>query len=146
MADMGFDLTGSEGDRTALFIGTNVCRPMTESLFTAHEAVVKVLWLYCENCDEKIEYPRANQTSCGDNNCQQAIVRKRKKAEPWLPYYDIELNGVVLPHVMMSITKRECALCGKWCAPGRLGRFCSRKCHTKIRDTYFKPLTTLDLE
>jgi hypothetical protein len=118
---MPFDLTGSEGYPVAIYVGTSGCGPAIESMFAAHEAVVKVRWLYCENCDLKIENPRANQTSCGDNNCQKAVERKRKnknKPEPWIPYYDIELDGKVLPHVMMTITERKCALCGEWYAPG----------------------------
>jgi len=108
---MGLDLYGSDGSVATFYHGASGCGPAVENIFSGYKAVIKVVSFYCDNCGDKIERPRANQTTCGGNNCQQAISRNRRNNEPWIPYFNIKLNCEFLLHVMMTSPKgnTDCA-------------------------------------
>ena len=53
ISEMHLNLFGSEGDLAIFYLGTSDCGPAVESMFREHEAVVKVIANYCDNCGEK---------------------------------------------------------------------------------------------
>lgn len=115
-----------------VMIGTSGSAPASRSMFTRHIAEIEIHGLYCHDERHEIK-PRLGQTSCGRPGCRKKVSLARKRGEPWLPYFDVVLNGTRMPHVMMVVTQMYCPKCKQPHSETRLGPFCSRACYSYAR-------------